>query len=348
MSIHLPDYVADVIKEASDVSLKLISQATRAADSENPILISVIKNEVRLLPDFLRHYRALGVERFVILDNGSDDGSVELLSSQSDVDCYAVHRRFRWPEKQGWINRVVSEYGHDEWYLYADADEHMVFSGSEEYSFRDLIGFAKALGVTRVRGMLIDTYADGPILSYDLKDGQSLKGAFPFFDSDSYVEDRYREIISRKGGPRPRRFTHGDGKFNPEMTKYPLFQLQPGELMANPHHIYPFEGNFDSPCVIGMLHYKFLPGFVEKIKRAIKDKTYWDGSSEYRRYLTALKREPDLSLMYSGTRRYQTSEDLVAAGLIERIDWSGLASDRNHLVFKKAYRYWAEAAKVSN
>ena len=58
-----------------------------------------------MLDDFLRHYRALGVDRFVVLDNGSTDGSVDLLARQPDVDLYQVPRRFLPLRKQGWINR---------------------------------------------------------------------------------------------------------------------------------------------------------------------------------------------------------------------------------------------------
>lgn len=343
-AIGYPDYVQQVIAEAADVSLDLQSAATRAADPDTPIVISVIKNELGLLPEFLHHYRSLGIERFVIIDNGSTDGSREFLIAQKDVDCYLVTRRFLWPYKQGWINRVIVEYGYDRWYIFADADEQMVFDQSEHYSFRDLADHAEHLGLRRVRGMLIDTYADGPILEYSQAKGQSLREAFPLFDGDSYKEFRYKEIIARKGGPRPRCFSGGEGKFNPEMSKYPLFRLRPGELFANPHHIYPYGDNFHSDCLIGVLHYKFLPGFVDKINRAIAENTYWDGSSEYKRYLHALKSNPELSFVYEGTRRFQSTQDLVDARLIEPISWRPDVRNSGQCVMIEAHRDWAARA----
>lgn len=48
-------------------------------------LLSLLKNELYFLPAFLSHYRRLGVQRFVFLNDGSDDGSVEYLLDQPDT-----------------------------------------------------------------------------------------------------------------------------------------------------------------------------------------------------------------------------------------------------------------------
>ena len=48
-------------------------------------LIATIWNEKYFLGEFLRHYRWLGVSRFLFVDDGSTDGSVEFCSEQSDV-----------------------------------------------------------------------------------------------------------------------------------------------------------------------------------------------------------------------------------------------------------------------
>lgn len=329
ITLDFPEYVRQVFVESSEVNLVRLSAARDDAPCADPILISVVKNELDRLPELLAHYRWLDVERFVILDNGSTDGSIEYLSAQPDVDLYAVDRRFVWPYKQGWINRVIAEYGYDHWYIYVDADEHIVFDQAGAFGFNDLIAMAERLGICRVRGMLIDMYAAGPLLEYQWKTGSSLIQTYPLFDSDSYVEQNFKEIISRKGGPRRRRFKDADGAFNPEMSKYPLFKLQPGELFANPHHIYPYARNMESKCYLGMLHFKFLPGFIDRVHKAIQEKTYWDGSSEYRRYLDKLTENPNLSLEYEGSRAYRSPRDFIDCQLIESIDWSG-ASMRGH------------------
>ena len=48
-------------------------------------LVAIARNESALLPAFLAHYRTLGVRRFFILDDASDDGSPDLLAAQSEL-----------------------------------------------------------------------------------------------------------------------------------------------------------------------------------------------------------------------------------------------------------------------
>ena len=48
-------------------------------------LLAMVRNEMYFLPAFLAHYRALGVNRFVFLNDRSDDGSFEYMCRQPDV-----------------------------------------------------------------------------------------------------------------------------------------------------------------------------------------------------------------------------------------------------------------------
>ena len=134
-------------------------------------------------------------------------------------------------------------------------------------------------------------------------------------------------IMSRKGGPRTRVMGDGDRSFNPEMSKYPLFFPRPGDVMYNPHCIVPIAENFASKCTIGILHYKFLPGFIEKVRRAVAEGNYWNNSSEYRVYLNKLSEEPETGFEYEGSVRYTTPADLVGNAVISPVDWGHLSPD---------------------
>ena len=319
------DLFRQTISEAARLDLSHpVSPARARAARHVPVIISVMKNELSILPDFLAHHRELGAERFVILDNGSTDGSLEYCAAQGDVELHLVERPFHWPQKQGWITRVIAEHGFDRWYIYLDGDERLTFDGAPGRGLGDLADWAQGQGLRRVRGMLIDMYAPGPLLQFDWDGRAPLAEAFPLFDSDSYQQFRYEMIIARKGGPRPRKLSNGDPGFRPEMTKYPLFRPRPGDVMDNPHHISPEAENFASDCMIGLLHFKFLPGFVAKAKQAIREASYFSGSAEYRAYLEALARDPDLTLDYDGSQRFEGPQSLVAAELIAAIDWADL------------------------
>jgi Glycosyl transferase family 2 len=311
----VPCFVRQVIAEARAARLEPVR--LRPPPGRGLIMISVVRNEIAILGDFLAHHRGLGIDRFVMLDNGSDDGTAELLAEAPDVDLYRVGQRFLPPVKQGWIMRAIARYGYDRWYAYADADEHLVYDGAGERSLGDMIAFAEQRGLRRVRGMLVDMYAAGPVLA--ARQGATLVESFPLFDSDSYRETLCKQRISRHGGPRQRKFSSDRFRFSPELTKYPLFHISEGETFDNPHHLYPYKPNFDSPCLLAILHYKFNGGFAEKIRDAVRREQYFGDSREYKHYLEVLSGDSRLALPYPGSCRYRGPADLVACGLIAPI-----------------------------
>jgi glycosyltransferase involved in cell wall biosynthesis len=316
----MPAYVRQVAEAARTTRLSPVKTASPREAQETVLLVSVVRNERGTLPEFLAHYRRLGIQRFVIVDNASTDGSTAFLADQPDVDLYTSRQSFRWPRKQAWINRIIALYGYDRWYLYVDADEYLVFDGADPRSITDLIGFAERLGLRRIRGMLVDMYGAAPLLA-PAQRGTPLPKRFPYFDGNSYSERLILTRISRTGGPRQRAFSHWRDAFSPELSKYPLFHVRPGEIFHSPHYLFPYRENYLSPCYIGLLHYKFTDNFLEKAMVAVRERSYWQDSFEYRRYLERLADGSRIRLIYSGTCEYRSPADLVATGLIERIAW---------------------------
>ncbi len=313
-----PDYVDAVRTEMDQLAFDTSLPHCRRHDTHRPVLIAVVQNEFDHLPNLLNHHRTRGIQAFVILDNGSSDDSLEYLRAQDDVEVISVERPFSWQAKQAWIMRVIESIGFHRWYLVVDADERVVFPGDHRYSFADLTADMELEGKWRIRGMLVDMYGPGPLLQ---PPERPLERSQTFFDGDGYREETTHHLNSVKGGPRHRALSTDEIQLDPELTKYPLFRLAPGELMANPHHHWPYEENFKSPCHLGILHYKFGPELQQKIESAIASGNYWNQSIEYRAYQAALKANPDLSLAYGGSRRYRRPKDLVKSGLLADLDW---------------------------
>ena len=44
----------------------------------------IVRNEADIIEDNLRYHRAQGVDFFIVLDNGSTDGTVEILERTSE------------------------------------------------------------------------------------------------------------------------------------------------------------------------------------------------------------------------------------------------------------------------
>lgn len=314
-----PQDVAIVRKFAGTEDVAWVQRASSHLSGASPVAVSVIRNEQARLPEFLDHHRRLGVQRFAIIDNASTDGGPDFLARQPDVDLFHTAAAFDWRRKHGWIMQVIERIGRDRWFLLLDADEHAVFAGCAERPLQDLTAALTARGAGRARACLIDMYADGPVRDAAPAPGARLAERFPFFDAATYREHRTADLTARTGGPRHRLLSDIDPSFSPALTKYPLFRLRPGETAYNPHAIWPPEPAGDDPCLIALMHYKFDEGFLAKIRYALDSGAYWDGSREYRMYLTAIERDPSLSLHFHGSRRFESVEDFLALGLISDI-----------------------------
>jgi len=77
-------------------------------------LFATIRNEFDRLDAFLEHYRSLGVRHFLVVDNGSEDGSAEFLQTQPDVSLWVTHASYR-QSRFGvdWLTWLQIKFGHN-------------------------------------------------------------------------------------------------------------------------------------------------------------------------------------------------------------------------------------------
>jgi hypothetical protein len=125
-------------------------------------------DEVELIERHLRHLQAIGVDRIVVTDTGSTDGTVETLQAFADRGEIVLLRVGReHPDALQFANRML-RYTLDEirpdWILFGDADEfHVPRSGS----LRDALDAATA-DVLRVPRFNVPVGATGPLWPADL------------------------------------------------------------------------------------------------------------------------------------------------------------------------------------
>jgi hypothetical protein len=97
----------------------------------------VARNERPRLPYFLEYYRKLGVDRFFVIDNGSNDGSVEWLLDQADVHVWYSELSFKRANfGSSWFELLLRRYGVGHWCLTMDADEFLIYEGAPERTLR--------------------------------------------------------------------------------------------------------------------------------------------------------------------------------------------------------------------
>ena len=99
-------------------------------------LYSIAWNEARVLEFFLRHYESV-VDRFIIYDDGSTDGTQEMLRNHAKVELRPFVRRFPGSLILS-IQEIWNEYwkesrGKADWVITANIDEHLYHPNLSEY-----------------------------------------------------------------------------------------------------------------------------------------------------------------------------------------------------------------------
>jgi glycosyltransferase involved in cell wall biosynthesis len=108
--------------------------------------VMVVRDEAAVLAVNLEYHRSLGVDAFWVIDNGSADGTLDILAAQADKFGDVHWRSDPGPfhQSEATIALAVSaaEAGYD-WILPIDADE---FWWSRSRRFRDELADAEGIG----------------------------------------------------------------------------------------------------------------------------------------------------------------------------------------------------------
>ncbi len=134
-------------------------------------LLSLLRNEFYFLPAFLSHYRRLGVQRFVFLNDNSDDGSVEYLIDQPDIILLESDHSYgdpvSIPASSSQINRNLrmmvlwrsimhDMFADERWALQVDIDEFVHLPDGT--TFDDVVARLERENVTAAWGVMLDVY----------------------------------------------------------------------------------------------------------------------------------------------------------------------------------------------
>ena len=303
--------VRQVISTFSDARIEVIRRSD-PPERNVPVVVLCVKNDLQRLQMLVGHYRALGVKKFAFLDNGSDDGTYEWLLEQPDVDLYRCLQPYQTLVKEGWINRLVSYYGFDRWYILTDSDELMVYKGMETHPLTDLVDYAEKHGMSRIKGLTLDTYSDKKLFGK----ADDIRSAYRWIDTDSYQEVetlRGKKIVKRLiGGPRYRLMGSSI-----TLSKFPLVCFRPGMISDSAHYQFPHEGIDDCPCSVGILHYKFIDkDLAEYQKRADEAAGFSGGGKFYKQYIDYVDHHADSTFMYEGSTEFTSSDKLDRIALI--------------------------------
>jgi hypothetical protein len=290
------------------------------AFSRAPVLISVVRNEMLRLPYFVEHYRRLGLEQLVFIDNGSTDGTREFLLSQPDTYLFEIHDSFaasRWG--MAWVHAVLDRYCDGRWVVLADADELLVWPGSEHETIRGLIFRLEAAGADALFALLLDMYSDKPFGKIDYVPGTPFTDACPLFDVGPYPMYEAKAFPFRQiyGGVRARLFRNlGLGFSPPTVSKVPLLRWQKGQRFVLVAHALGQTMRL-APMRAALLHFKMFDDLPAKCRVETERKEHYEQGREYRALAAAIANAPDGTFFHPGSSaRYESTDQLVDLGLM--------------------------------
>ncbi|MFN3275212.1 MAG: glycosyltransferase family 2 protein [Paracoccus sp. (in: a-proteobacteria)] len=284
--------------------LRPIADRTAAITPDAILAVVTIRNEALRLPEFLAHYRGLGVDHFLIVDNDSDDGSTEYLAAQPDVSLWHCGDSYR-AARFGidWAGALLWRYGHRHWCLTVDADELLIYPGHDGRDLHALTAYLDAQGVAGLGALMLDLYPQGPLGTADAPEGAALTDRLPWFDAGPH---RSRRMMPRRnlwvqGGVRDRAFFADRPQRAPTLNKLPLIRWRRGYAYFNStHSMLPprlnllWDGPGDPRLSGVLLHSKFLPEIIGKSQEELDRRQHFVDPDLYRSYHQDLTDAPVL------------------------------------------------------
>lgn len=314
----------------------------------------VVRNEAERLPFLLEHHRRLGIDRFFVCDNDSQDGSMEFLLSQGD--CVVYHTADSFGEAgcgMNWINDMIARHGAGNWCLFIDADELFVYPHCERIGLKAFCRFLETQGHEAVFAIMVDMYGEGPVSEAVYVKGTSFIDTCPCFDTDYRVRAKAALPFSKSfldveaiGGPRLRVFYpqyrhlgiwpmavaraarnlrhHRLGKLI-GLQKTDIGSLPPDITKVPLMHCRDGQrwatNHRTVPLPVAevtaaLLHFKLFANFDQRAHSEVSRGEHWDAGVEYRRYVAHAKKHPGAGFLYENSARYRSSDDLKAHGIL--------------------------------
>ena len=313
----------------------------------------IVHDEMYFLPAFLAHYRRLGADRFVILDDRSTDGTAEYLGRQPDVMVvgsplryfeevdYAPEAKARVRELRAvrlWRDQLMDQFCTGQWALAVDPDEFLAIPGDDLPAF--LAGL-EAEGAEAAWGVMVDMYPEKAADILVAGEGEarpvSLDGPW-YFDGRSHLDPAQE----RESPPVPRMVYPGsvarlfaEWKVLPQGTRWQRlkrrisgFRYEPSQMIHKTPIVFWKAGDFFLNChvtskpvdrtrVVPMMHFKFTADLGRKIEYALATGGYNQGSRSYRLYATLIGRMRDAGggFLAPVSRRYASARDFHEAGV---------------------------------
>ncbi|TAN52471.1 MAG: hypothetical protein EPN21_03840 [Methylococcaceae bacterium] len=299
-----------------------------------------VRDELHNLTDFFKHHRKLGIATFVVIDNGSIDGTLDFLRDQPDVLLYVTDDNFG--DSSGgmlWINTLMSRYGQHDWRIFLDADEKFIYPDWERRDINSLCHAMEEEGAEGMFAFMLDVYPD----RFDPAETDYAK----IRESCTYFDNNYRwsglvtpPYTNVQGGVRQRLYEDAEW-----LPKLPLTKGGSTRYLTH-HHTLPIRISRTSGLLV---HYKLADLWRKGQSTATEDSQYMDRHrsciGRYNRYFSKHEKLSAHSLLLDGVSiKMGDSRELVKLGLMRQATDTSKpdslnSSDNSRSVTGKCARY---------
>ncbi len=278
----------------------------------------VVRNEALRLPSTLRHHRALGADRFFVIDNGSTDKTLDYLAAQPDVHIFSTAERYSLSHYGvAWVNRLLDAFGTGHWTLTIDADEQFIYPHYEQVKLPDFCRFLDSIGADAVPCLLLDMYSNRTVQDTVHDPNGPLLDTCGYFDRAPYRLSRSPQFphIEIYGGLRERLFRDIETEqHSPTISKAPLVKWKPGTRFTQSTHF--LTAGKVAPLLATLLHFKFLSDFHQRVALEVRRGEHFNGAAEYRAYAEMLRANGPVNFIGNQSVKFASSAQLVELGLM--------------------------------
>lgn len=292
-------------------SLRRLDHHALPEQADEVRLYTVIRNERWRLAWFCDYYRKIGVNRFFFVDNDSSDGSREWLLEQPDVHVFHTTESYASAYSgMRWVNHLVRRFGQIGWTMYVDVDEAFVFPNIEAIGLKGLIQQMDENNDDVIQSFMVDMFAEE---SHDLTpEGFELDFIrhYPLFENNfDFTPSAFCPYVHTSGGVR-RVFGHHEN-----LTKTPLIRGgRDIQFLLSSHRVTPGQV---CETTGANLHFKLAGDCLTAFQQDLNNNQRIAYCRQ--RHQTYLDRWEDgvFNLRSSRTERYESSQTLVDAGLLQ-------------------------------
>lgn len=279
-----------------------------------------VRNEALRLPSVFDHHRALGADRFLVIDDGSTDGTLDYLTAQPDT--HVLHGDGGYAANRGglrWVHAALDAFCDGHWSLTLDADELFIFPGFERVGLPALCAHLDRSEVRGVFALLLDMYGDGDVSEAIHAPGAPLLETCGWFDPGPYTGVRAGPYphVQLQGGVRARVFDFSPYQPRPPViSKVPLVKWRRGmKYLLSTHAVTSIP---IYPMLAALLHFKFLRDFPARVATAVAEGPHYGRSQEYRAYQDRLRANGGrLRLHDAHSVRFTGGDQLVTLDLMQ-------------------------------